>query len=91
MKPRILDEGIISHGPSTSAFMPVLTPLSDGSWIAVQYTASALGTQDTEVQIYKSQDQGASWKVRASSLQDRSTIAEMKGGHILRHPVATCT
>jgi len=27
--------------------MPVLTPLSDGSWIAVQYTASALGAPDT--------------------------------------------
>jgi len=92
MKPRILDEGIISHGPSTSAFMPVLTPLSDGSWIAVQYTASALGAPDTEVQIYKSQDQGVSWHqqpgLEAAAEADQwsyreSAITELPDGRLV--------
>jgi len=62
MKPRIVDEGIISLDPARPSFMPVITPLSNGSWIASQYTASSMGAPDTEVEIYISQDEGHSWQ-----------------------------
>ena len=91
-KPRIVDQGIISHNPKTRAFMPIITPLSNGSWIAAQYTASSLGAPDTEVEIYISRDEGHSWQqqpglgpeTQADSWSYRSSaITEVPDGRLV--------
>ncbi|QDT00401.1 sialidase family protein [Adhaeretor mobilis] len=61
-KPHIVADGFITRDPSESAFMPYITPLSDGTWIATQYTASSLAAPDTEVQVLLSRDEGRHWE-----------------------------
>ena len=63
MMPQVVAEGTIFHSPDRPAFMPVVTPLSDGSWIAAQYSASELGAADTQVQVLETRDQGATWQM----------------------------
>ena len=37
----ILDEGMLSHNPGTGAFIPSVTPLNDGTFIAAQQVGSS--------------------------------------------------
>ena len=43
----IIDQGIISHRPDIGAYMPVITPLPDGTFIASQHVGQELGSPIT--------------------------------------------
>ena len=42
----MLDEGALSHNPATGAFIPTVTPLNDGTFIAAQQVGAELGSRD---------------------------------------------
>ena len=58
---RIIDRGIISSEPGRGAFMPVITPLADGTFIACQDVGQGLGTEDHYIEVLRSQDGGRTW------------------------------
>ena len=47
---KIIDNGIISHQKERGAYMPVITPLTDGSFIACQHVGEGLGTPDNHIE-----------------------------------------
>ena len=57
----IVDEGIISHNPDRGAYMPVVTPLPDGNFIACQHVGESLGSADNYIEVLRSTDGGKSW------------------------------
>ena len=57
----VVDQGIISHREGRGAFMPVITPLEDGSWIASQHVGTGLATPDNRIEVLLSTDEGVSW------------------------------
>jgi len=56
----ILEQGVISHQPGRGAYMPVITPLSDGSYIASQHVGSGLGSPDNHIEVLRSEN-GRDW------------------------------
>ena len=58
---KIIDNGIISHQSERGAYMPVITPLADGSLIACQHVGQGLGTPDNHIEILRSTDGGITW------------------------------
>ena len=56
----ILDEGVLSHNPGTRAFIPSVTPLNDGTFIAAQQVGSELGSRDHHIEILRSEN-GRDW------------------------------
>ena len=58
---KIIDQGLISHQPGRGAYMPVITPLPDGSFIATQHVGASLGTADNHIEVLRSTDQGRTW------------------------------
>ena len=62
---KIIDEGVLSLEPGRGAYMPVITPLSDGSFIACQHVGSGLGTSDNQIEVLQSKD-GRSWHNRGA-------------------------
>ena len=58
---KIIDNGIISHQKERGAYMPVITPLADGSFIACQHVGQGLGTPDNHIEVLRSIDGGATW------------------------------
>ena len=58
---KIIDNGIISHQSERGAYMPVITPLADGSFIACQHVGQGLGTPDNHIEILRSTDGGVTW------------------------------
>ena len=58
---RVLDEGILSHSRERGAFIPTITPLSDGSFIAAQDVGSELGSRDHVIEVLRSKD-GREWQ-----------------------------
>ena len=58
---RIVDTGIISREPGRGAYMPVITPLPDGSFIACQHVGSKLGAPDNYIEVLRSADGGKTW------------------------------
>ena len=61
----IIDQGMISHRPGTGAYMPVITPLPDGTFIASQHAGEELGSPDNYIEVLRSQD-GREWANRGS-------------------------
>ena len=57
----IVDEGIISRKPGRGAYMPVITPLPDGTLIACQHAGAALGSEDNHIEVLRSSDGGGTW------------------------------
>ena len=57
---RIIDEGILSRREGRGAYMPVVTPLSDGSLIACQHVGAELGSSDNHIVVLRSCD-GRAW------------------------------
>ena len=58
---KIIDQGIISHQPERGAYMPVITPLPDGTFIACQHVGASLGSADNHIEVLRSIDQGRTW------------------------------
>ena len=57
---RIVDQGIISHREGRGAYMPVITLLADGTFIASQHVGAALGSNDNHIEVLRSGD-GRTW------------------------------
>ncbi len=57
---RVIDHGILSHRRGRGAFIPTITPLSDGSFIAAQGVGSELGARDHVIELLRSRD-GREW------------------------------
>jgi sialidase-1 len=53
---RIVDQGTLSHTPGRGAYMPWITPLTDGTWIASQHVGTGLGTDDNHIVVLRSRD-----------------------------------
>lgn len=56
----ILGEGVLSHNPKTGAFIPTVTPLNDGTFIAAQQVGPELGSRDHHIEILRSEN-GRDW------------------------------
>ena len=46
---QILEQGVISRDSNRAAFMPVITPLSSGEWLACQHVGTALASPDNDI------------------------------------------
>ena len=57
---KIVDQGVLSHQPGRGAFIPHITPLSDGSFIAAQHVATALIARDRHIEVLHSNN-GKDW------------------------------
>ena len=57
----IVDKGVLDHQPGRGAYMPVITPLPDGSWVACQHVGATLSAGDCYIEILRSTDDGATW------------------------------
>ena len=57
---RIIEEGILDRSAERGAFMPWITPLHDGSFIASQHVGTSLGANDCRIEILRSSD-GRAW------------------------------
>ena len=58
---KVVDGGILSRQPGRGAFMPGITPLSDGSLIACQHVGEGLGTADNHIEVLRSTDGAVTW------------------------------
>ena len=47
----LIDSGVIDHNSSHGAYMSVIIPLSDDSFVASQYVGSSLGANDCRIKI----------------------------------------
>ena len=61
----LLDQGILSHRPGRGAYMPAISLLPDGTFIAAQYVASSLGAADAHIEVLRSSD-GRTWTNQGS-------------------------
>ena len=57
----IVDQGILSREPGRGAFLPIITPLSDGTLIAAQHVGHQLGSKDNRIEVLRSLDDGKTW------------------------------
>lgn len=57
----IVDQGILSRRTGRGAYMPVITPLADGTWIAAQHVGESLGGPDCTIEVLRSADGGRTW------------------------------
>ncbi len=57
----IVDKGDIDKQGGRGAYMPVITPLQDGSFIACQHVGSNLSAPDNHIDVLRSADGGKSW------------------------------
>jgi len=58
---KIIDEGVISHEPGRGAYMPVITLLPDGTFLACQHVGSKLGSPDNHIEVLRSTDECKTW------------------------------
>ncbi len=58
---KIVEEGILSKKPGRGAYMPIITPLSDGLMISCQHVGRLLGSTDNHIVILRSTDNGKTW------------------------------
>lgn len=56
----VVDQGILPHRRGRGAFIPFITPLSDGSFIAAQQVGPELGSRDHVIELLRSRD-GREW------------------------------
>ena len=88
---QILEQDVISRDPSRSAFMPVITPLSSGQWLACQHVGTALASPDNDIEVLDSSDQGHSWNSHGTFRTETDVgfayrgpeIAELPDGRLL--------
>jgi len=53
---RIVDQGTLDGAEQRGAYMPVITPLADGSFIACQHVGSSLDANDCYIEVLRSPD-----------------------------------
>ncbi len=58
--PEIVEQGIISSEAGRGAYMPWITPLSDGTFIATQHVGAKLGSNDNHIEVLRSAN-GRDW------------------------------
>jgi hypothetical protein len=58
---RIIEEGIISHQRGRGAYMPSITVLPDGTFLACQHVGSDLCAPDNHIVLLRSRDGGRRW------------------------------
>jgi hypothetical protein len=56
----IIDQGTLSREAGRGAYMPFITPLSDGTFIACQHVGQGLGSPDNHIEVLRSGD-GRTW------------------------------
>ncbi len=56
----IVEQGNLFHQPGRGAYMPVITPLSDRSFIACQHVGSGIGSPDNHIEVLRSHN-GRDW------------------------------
>jgi hypothetical protein len=56
----VVEQGILSRQAGRGAYMPFITPLSDGTLIACQHVGQGLGSSDNYIEILRSAD-GRNW------------------------------
>ena len=78
---KLVDEGIISSRPNLGAYMPGITPLADGSWIACYHTGEGLGTPDNRIECLRSTDEGTTW-INQGCIHDVVEDWAYRGPHI---------
>jgi len=61
----IVDEGILSRRSGRGAYMPSITPLPDGTFIACQHVGLSLGAPDNHIEVLRSAD-GRTWENQGS-------------------------
>ncbi len=62
---KIIAQGAISHQPGQGAYMPVITPLPAGGFIACQHVGESLGSADNHIEVLRSAD-GKTWTNQGS-------------------------
>ena len=67
---KIIEAGIISREPGRGAYMPVITPLPDGTLISCQHVGAALASEDNHIEVLRSSDGGGTW-VNEGSIHGR--------------------
>ena len=58
--PEIIEQGILSREEGRGAYMPWITPLSDGTFLATQHVGRELGSPDNHIEVLRSPD-GQTW------------------------------
>ncbi|MBM3934042.1 MAG: exo-alpha-sialidase [SAR202 cluster bacterium] len=53
---KIIDQGVISKVPGRGAYMPTITLLPDGTYVAAQHVGAGLGTPDNHIELLRSKD-----------------------------------
>ena len=58
---KVTHEGMISNVPGRGAYMPVISVLPDGTFLACQHVGAELGSPDNHIQVLRSTDAGNTW------------------------------
>jgi hypothetical protein len=53
---RIIDEGVISSRPGRGAYMPLITRLADGTYVAAQHVGRSLTSADGHIELLEARD-----------------------------------
>ena len=75
---RLVDQGSISHLPGRGAYMPWITPLADGTFIACQHVGAELGSDDNHVVVLRSTD--------GRTFTEQGTVGPCGDGYAYRAP-----
>jgi hypothetical protein len=59
-KPAIVEQGMLSHDPSRGAYMPSITRLAAGGYVACQHVGTQLAAADNRIEVLRSTD-GRNW------------------------------
>jgi hypothetical protein len=57
----IIAEGTLSRVDGRGSYMPSITPLGDGTFIACQHVGRGLATPDNHIEVLRSSDGGVTW------------------------------
>jgi hypothetical protein len=75
---RIVDQGTLSHLTGRGAYMPWITPLADGSFIACQHVGAGLGSDDNRIVVLRSAD--------GRAFTEQGPVGPPDDGHAYRAP-----
>lgn len=75
---RIVDQGTLSHLTGRGAYMPWITPLADGSFIACQHVGAGLGSDDNHIVVLRSAD--------GRAFTEQGPVGPPDDGHAYRAP-----
>ena len=58
---RIIDSGIIDSRAGRGAFFPVVTQLSEGTFLCTQFVGASLSDRNAKMELLRSDDEGRTW------------------------------